>query len=104
MDYGTALEHALDGDALLFTGAGFSRGAINVRGEEFKTARQFASELATQCGLPDNVELPDASEEFAHQRGADQLIELLLNEFQAKTILQAHADIARLVPWKYIYT
>ena len=72
--------------------------------QQFKTARQFASYLATQCGLPDNVELPDAAEEFAQQQGADQLIALLSKEFQAKTILHAHVDIARLVPWKYIYT
>jgi len=35
MELEEAIEKSLDGEALLFVGAGFASGAINLRGEKF---------------------------------------------------------------------
>ena len=46
MDLDRALEHAWDGDALLFAGTGFSKGATNLLGQPFKDTRQLADHLS----------------------------------------------------------
>jgi hypothetical protein len=37
-----AIKHAIDGRAILFAGAGFSIGAINLRDQPFKVGSQLA--------------------------------------------------------------
>ncbi len=103
MDIDRAIEHALDGRALLFAGAGFSRGAVNLRSRPFKTGHQFANYLAAQAGLEVGTPLDDASEEFVQKFGEDKLIDEVQGEFTAKQISKAHEQFAR-VPWKRIYT
>lgn len=103
MELNRALEHALDGDAILFAGAGFSRGATNLRGEAFKTGRQLAAHLSKRVGLPSDTPLEDASEEFAKTHGDDSLIAELKEEFTARDIAPYHLEIARL-PWRRVYT
>lgn len=46
MDISQAIEHALDGNAVLFLGSGFSIGARNLLNNEFMTGKQFAKYLA----------------------------------------------------------
>lgn len=103
MELDRALEHALDGRALLFTGAGFSRGAINLRKGPFKTAGQFANYLAKEVGLPAGTPLDDASEEFVTRFGEDRLVSEIQMEFTAKQISKGHELLAS-VPWRKIYT
>lgn len=103
MDLDRALEHALDGRALLFTGAGFSRGAVNLRGGSFKSAAQFANYLGTQVGLPEGTPLDDASEEFAQKLGGERLLKEIQTEFTARQISKSHEQIPS-VRWRKIYT
>jgi SIR2-like domain len=103
MELDTALEHALDGRALLFTGAGFSRGAVCVGGGNFKTAGQFANKLAKQVGLPEGTPLDDTAEEFASRMGEDRLIAEIRSEFTARVVSKSQ-EIFATVPWKRIYT
>lgn len=103
MDFQEAIQHAWSGRAVLFTGAGFSRGAINLRGEPFKNGSQLAEHFAKKAGLSGPVGLEDAAEEFISTRGADALVAELQAEFKAKQILPAHQQLAK-VPWKRIYT
>src|SRR5579862_8578328 len=103
MDLDRAIEHALDGRALLFTGAGFSRGATNLRNRPFKTGPQFANHLALQAHLPAGTPLDDAAEIFVEQFGKDRLITELKEEFTAKQVSESHFKIGR-VPWRRIYT
>jgi hypothetical protein len=98
-----AFEHALDGNALLFTGAGFSRGAVNLRNGPFKTGSQFANHLAAQVKLPPGTPLDDASEQFAERFGEDRLIKEVEEEFTCKQISKTHQQF-QLIPWKRIYT
>jgi len=98
-----ALEFVLAGRALLFTGAGFSLGAVNLRGTPFKTGRALARHLANLTGLPETTELEDAAEWFASKLGKDPLVEELQNEFTVKEVAQAHMELLRY-PWHRIYT
>jgi hypothetical protein len=103
MNLDDAIQHAWNGRAILFTGAGFSRGATNLRGGSFKTSRQLAKYLATKAGLPPSTDLEDAAEEFVAINGEDALVAELQQDFTAKQVLHAHLQVAR-VPWKRIYT
>lgn len=103
MELERAFEHAINGRALLFTGAGFSRGATNLRNKPFKSGPQFANYLASEVGLPLGTPLDDASEEFAEKFGEDKLASELESEFTAKQISKTHEQLAA-VAWKRIYT
>src|SRR5437867_2600547 len=103
MNLTEAISLALDGRAVLFTGAGFSRSALNLKGASFRSGGQLATYLATEAGLPDGIALDDASEEFAARFGADRLIKELQEEFTASKIADAHRQIAK-IPWKRVYT
>lgn len=59
MDFNIALEHVIDGDAILFCGAGFSLGAINLRGTSLKSGHALAAHLAKLIGTPLDSLLPD---------------------------------------------
>jgi hypothetical protein len=93
----------LAGRALLFTGAGFSRGAINLRGTQFKTGRELAKHFANLTGLPEATELEDAAEWFVNTLGKERLVEELQNEFTVKAVAPAHVDLLTY-PWHRVYT
>jgi hypothetical protein len=103
LDLEEALHFVLAGRALLFTGAGFSLGAVNLRGTPFKTGRMLAGHLASLTGLPDTTELEDAAEWFAGKLGKDRLVEELQNEFTVKEVTPAHVELLRY-PWQRVYT
>lgn len=103
MNLDAALELALDGHAVLFVGAGFSRGAINRLGQPLKSAPELANHLATHVGLPEGTPLDDAAEEFIMVNGEERLIQELKTEFMVTEIADAHKQIA-MVPWRRIYT
>lgn len=103
MDLDEALGHVLDGHGLLFTGAGFSLGAVNLRGNPLKTGSEFARHLSALVGLPPDTRLEDAAEEFTEAHGEDKLIQELEQEFTVRTCAAFHMEILRF-PWKRIYT
>lgn len=103
MEFEEAIERALEGDAILFVGAGFSAGAINVKGERFLKASELASVFAARTGLPSNTSLEDAAEVYEETFGSDALIRELQQEFTASKVQPYHREIARF-PWKRIFT
>jgi tetratricopeptide (TPR) repeat protein len=103
MDLQRAIQLALEGRAVLFTGAGFALGATNVNGGQFRSGRELAKHFSKAVGLADDTPLDAAAEEFAHQEGVDRLISYLKAEFTASSVQPYHAEIAR-VPWRRVYT
>ena len=103
MELDEALELALDGHAVLFAGAGYSRGATNWLDQPFKSANELASHLASKSGLPMGTPLDDAAEEFVSLHGEEQLVRELKAEFTVKEITSAQKKVAGL-PWRRIYT
>ncbi|MGJ5813623.1 SIR2 family protein [Paludibaculum fermentans] len=103
MNIEEALEFVLAGRALLFTGAGFSRGAVNLRGTPFKAGTAFAAHLAKLADLPETTSLEDAAEWFTEKHGKSRMVEELQQEFTVKQVSQGQIDILHY-PWKRIYT
>ena len=103
MELDQALEHALDGNAVLFTGAGYSQGAVNLRGEPLKTGSQLAKYFSQRVDLSPDTPLDVAAEEYIEEYGSDSLISEIQHEFTAKGVSQHHLFLAN-IPWRRIYT
>lgn len=107
MELQEAIRHALDGKALLFTGAGFSFGAKNAEGHAPKTARAFAGELYKLCNVvTDDDNLMLASQTFLHskgERGPLELLQLCKSVFTIRDAAAHHETLLSL-PWQRIYT
>ena len=103
MELQEALELSLDGHAVLFVGAGFSRGATNQLGQPLKSARELANHIASLVGLPEGTPLDEAAEEFVNTNGEDSLVRELKTEFTVDEVTAAHQQTAA-IPWRRIYT
>src|ERR1700722_18058404 len=88
---------------MIFTGAGFSRGAVSLRGTPFKAGWEFAAHLAKLSGLPETTPLDDAAEWLVGKHGKDRMVEELQQEFSVKQVSQAQIDVLRYA-WRRIYT
>lgn len=101
-----AIQHAIDGNALLFVGSGFSKGAISLEGHEFLTGRELAKRLYAECGVsphPDD-DLAHASQKFRKKKGNDkELISLLETLYTVSDVTDAHKRVPE-VDWASIYT
>src|SRR5436305_42817 len=103
MELKEGVENALNGDSVLFIGAGFSTGAVNIKGERILRASELASLLTARSGLPSELSLEDAAEAFTDRYGDDALISLLKSEFSVHKAQSYHLELAQ-PPWKRIYT
>jgi hypothetical protein len=103
MELNEAIEHAIDGNCVLFVGAGFSRSAKNIDGQSLKTGGQLAEFLGQKCGLLEPASLEDVSELYIEKYGKTNLLNLLTRQFQISKISPEHATFGQ-VPWKRIYT
>ena len=106
MDLNEAIRNIIDGEAILFTGSGFSADAWKENGEKLCTARTLSHKLLSECGFAkeDYVDdLGQASEIYKSERGTAGLVEFLKNEFTAEGLTDEQRFIANL-PWLRIYT
>ena len=105
MDLKVALQHAIDGNAILFTGSGCSFGAVPLEGENFLTGKQLAKKLYSECGIdpaPDD-DLYLASRRYLRAKKPDELVSLLEMLFTAKEVSPLHENFSQ-IPWKGIFT
>ena len=103
MELDAALERALDGEAILFAGAGCSAGAVSIAGKPLWLANEFADHLSVETHLPDKTPLEDCAEAYVEEFGEDALIRLVKQQFTVKEIGIHHRDIGS-IPWKRLYT
>lgn len=106
MDLSEALHHIKRGDAVLFTGAGFSFGAENANGDlcyAVPDAASFSRYLGNMLGEVDSLPLPLISKSFIRRRGANELIQLLSLNFLIVNVKKYHETIATL-PWMRVYS
>lgn len=103
MDINTAINLALEGNAILFAGSGFSYGAKNLNGEDFHTGDGLRDIIAKDCGTTSLRPLSIVSEFYISKRSDDDLIELLKREFTLSSIEVWH-KIIMSIQWKRIYT
>src|SRR5437764_149376 len=93
-----ALAHVINGDAFLFLGAGFSKGALNQQGCEVKIGKGLTDLLAAQSSAPSGAALEDAAETFLRKFGGSALVDLLVKEFTVNQVEAHHLALAE-VPW-----
>jgi hypothetical protein len=98
-----ALRFTYDGRAILFVGAGFSRGATNLAGDDFSLGSDLSATLSKEAGLPAGLALDDAAELYVEKMGVTDLIDKLKTMFSAKSVLEAHRQISS-APWRRVYT
>ncbi len=103
MDINEAIEHALNGNALLFVGSGFSIGCKNVNNDDFPIGSMLANTLYQELGETSDGDLITASEMFIEDKGRSELVTLLQSMFTARNLTSNHIEIAN-VKWGKIYT
>lgn len=106
MEFAEAINYILDGDAVLFLGTGFSRGACNYSGNELLTPSQLAVYLYTSIGIPDseqNSDLGQASDLYLDEKGAYKLVDLLKDQYLVSKITDSQSFIGSR-KWRRIYT
>jgi hypothetical protein len=103
MELTRAIEKTLDGNAILFVGAGFAREAVNIQGGSLPTGNELAKHFADLCALPEGTSLEDAAEAYVEKFNEDALIQQIQSKFTVKEVKPFHRAVAAL-PWKRIYT
>lgn len=104
MDLEHAIRNALDGEALLIAGAGFSLGAKTLNGDPLPTGRNLATELA--AGLDDGITTTDLgilADMYKAKHGENGLLALLKRRLSVGTVSAAQKTIAA-VPWRRAFT
>ena len=103
MDLKTAIRAALDGEAILFAGAGFSYGAKNIYGSKFCFGDSLRDLIATDCGKTTSLSLSATAQYYTKIKSVDSLIQLLKDQFTVSEIAPWHESILS-INWKRIYT
>ena len=102
-----AIEAALAGDAILFVGAGFSRGATNKANQPLPSGFELSKLLSADLGLSfSDAELPpleDLAQEYLTQNSPRDLFDLLISRYTATTFTVDQSAIASPA-WRRIYT
>lgn len=104
MDINEAIRHAIDGNAILFTGSGFSFGSKNLTNDSPMTGRAFAQYLYKESNIVTTDEnLALASQLYVKNFGAAKLADLCRATFSIRSSADHHQSVVRL-PWQRIYT
>lgn len=101
MTYKEAISLINSGRCLLFTGAGFSIGATNHKGD-MRLAWQVANEMYELCGVSEMEKdgiLMSAADWFLKTKGIDQTIDYLNQEFNVEHVKDYHIALGG-VNWK----
>ncbi len=103
MDLQTAIKHAIDGNATIFTGTGFSYDAINMKNKKFLMGLDFNNYFCDLLSIEHDDDLKYISDLFIRQDKLQILIEELHSLLICKDS-QTHHDILTSVNWKKVYT
>ncbi|HFR4221557.1 hypothetical protein [Bacillus sp. A260] len=111
MELKRAIEHILDGNGLLFLGAGFSKGALNILGKPLGDATELSHFLCDEMEIGHSSELGEvsgyylqsASNELELNKRKLTLIKHIQNLFFTRNVEDYHKIIANC-PWRRIYT
>ena len=104
MELEQAIENVLDGQAVLFAGAGFSYGAKNINGD-VPSAKMLKKELLRSMGMNENVEygLEMVADFYKKKKSATELVNKLREQYNILSVAEHHKKIMGL-QWKRVYT
>lgn len=103
MEIEEAFRHALDGDAILFLGAGFSLGAKNNNNNDFPLSSRLSALLMEELGEAEDVPLQIAAELFAKIRGEVGLLSFLNQTLGVRSVGDHHRSLTK-PRWRRVYT
>lgn len=103
MEIEEAIGYILEGESVLFLGAGYSAGATNIQGKPIINGRDLNILFKERCSIVDDISLDFSAETFQEQYGPDEMISLLTDQFIC-TSVKAHHRIIAEQPWKMVYT
>jgi hypothetical protein len=103
MEFDEAVRHALDGDAVLFLGAGFSLGATNANDHEFPLGTNLSRDLMVALGETETVPLQTASQLYSDSRGNVGLLSFLKDHLGLRAVAPHHKLFAK-PKWRRVYT
>lgn len=98
-----AVRHALNGDAVLFLGAGAARDAKSKNGNPLPTGQELSNALASDCGLGPGYSLDSITQHFLEVRSETALINALRRHLSVASIGGALLELAK-IPWSRIWT
>lgn len=98
-----AIRSALNGEGILFLGAGAAKAAKTSKGDCLPTGQELSDALATDCGLGGGYPLDSITEHFLDARSETALINALRKHLTVATIAPELTTLASL-PWSRIWT
>lgn len=102
-----AIKHAIDGNAILFLGAGFSCEGKNMNNEILPSASELSKRLCKEMGTMESTDLAVVSEMFIdhpiYGKGINALIRFLKKECLCLKASESQEVIIN-IPWRRIYT
>ena len=101
-----AIEYALDGLAILFTGSGFSYGCTNnlpAPDSQFPLGNGLRDLLARDLKITTTSDLKTVSQFYIQKLGAEKLVSRLMEVFTLKEATDDQKEIMS-IPWKRVYT
>lgn len=103
MEYQQALIAAQNGNAILFLGAGFSRGLHSVEGNQLPSGSELANILCKKGSIKITSDLGLAAKRYLRNDSEDSLISILKSYFVVKNTPATYSSIFKC-PWRQVYT
>ena len=103
MNIEQAIQLAISGKVLIFAGAGFSAGAKNQKGQDFKRANDLCELLCEELAIEKDDDLQYVSEKYISKKKPESLIKTLQQEYIASKVSEAH-EILMGIRWRRVYT
>ena len=105
MELQKAIKHIIDGNGVLFVGAGFSYDSTNYINKHLGQATEISYELCDELMIPRNNNLEDVANYYLNQNPKN--IQKLIRKFQDYYICKDCTDEQQIISkcnWKRIYT
>lgn len=107
MELQQAIRYAMDGNAVLFLGAGFSHGGLNVSGSSMKVGKDLSYAICDDLEIPrsDNLTISASRyiEDETCKKGLEKFMDFLHGELTCVETT-SEQDIICALPWERIYT
>lgn len=103
MEYQQALIAAQNGNAILFLGAGFSRGLRSVEGNQLPSGSELANIICEKSSIKITSDLGLAAKRYLKKESEDSLISILKSYFVVKNTPDIYSSIFKC-PWRQVYT
>ena len=103
MEIRESIRLSFEGNCVLFTGAGASVSAKNIKDDYIKASGKLTELLYDRCDLENDGNLSYAVDSYLETHGEFSIINLLKEEYTVRSVATEHSILAS-IPWKRIYT